>query len=225
MRYNIFNAVTHMDPEWRAQLNAEFGARYFEALTLKLMEEAYPVYPPQPSLFRALALCPFKAVRVVILGQDPYHGEGQANGLAFSVNKGVTLPPSLLNIFKEIQTDVNVTPEHGDLTRWARQGVLLLNTSLTVRQSSPGSHSAWGWSAFTDAVIRAIVANLEGVGFLLWGRHAQEKERLVTSNHYVLKAAHPSPLSAYNGFFGCRHFSAVNKILQNMDGHPIDWRT
>jgi uracil-DNA glycosylase len=185
----------------------------------------YTIFPPGPQIFNAFRLTPFHAVRVVILGQDPYHGPGQAHGLCFSVPRGITPPPSLMNIFKEIQQDVGQpVPSHGNLEKWARQGVLLLNATLTVRSGQPGSHQRKGWETFTHAVIRTLSEKRVGLIFLLWGKFAQEKEEFIdTDRHYVLKAAHPSPYSAYNGFFGCRHFSKTNEILRKHALDEIDW--
>jgi uracil-DNA glycosylase len=209
-------------------LTEEFNASYFMDLKEFLVEEkaAHTVYPPGKFIFNAFQLAPFDRVRVVLLGQDPYHGPGQAHGLCFSVPEGIAPPPSLVNIFKEIERDMGIpAPTHGNLTRWAKQGVLLLNATLTVRANQPGSHQRRGWETFTDAVIRKLSEKRVGLIFLLWGKFAQEKESLVDTNrHYVLKAAHPSPFSAYNGFFGCRHFSKTNEILKKHGLDEIDWR-
>ena len=190
---------------------------YFKSLQSFLTEERKiaTVYPPENNVFQAFELTPFDELKVVILGQDPYHGENQAHGLCFSVPEGVPQPPSLVNIFKEIQTDINIQrPQSGNLERWAKQGVFLLNTTLTVQAGKPLSHKNKGWEIFTDEVIKQISREKTGVIFLLWGKHAQSKESLIDSGkHYILKAAHPSPLSAYNGFFGCKHFSKTNLIL------------
>jgi uracil-DNA glycosylase len=176
-------------------------------------------------IFNAFQLTPFDRVRVVILGQDPYHGAGQAHGLCFSVPRGITPPPSLVNIFKEIQRDTGApVPAHGNLEAWARQGVLLLNATLTVRANQPGSHQRKGWETFTNAVIQKLSEKRVGLIFLLWGKFAQEKEALIDTNrHYILKAAHPSPYSAYNGFFGCSHFSRTNEILRKHGLEEISW--
>ena len=183
------------------------------------------VYPPRPLLFRALELTPFSKVRAVILGQDPYHGPGKANGLAFSVPRGLRIPPSLRNIYKELEADCGISPpSHGDLTAWAENGVLLLNTVLTVRAGMANSHRKLGWETFTDAVIGALNSREEPVAFLLWGASAREKKALITNPaHLVLEAAHPSPLSAHQGFFGCRHFSKASEFCQKY-GEPLCWK-
>jgi uracil-DNA glycosylase len=212
---------------WKEVLAVEFAKPYFSQLKAFLLEErkAHIVYPPGPSIFAAFNRTPFDKVKVVIMGQDPYHGQGQANGLCFSVAENNKLPPSLRNIYKEIGTDLGQTMGlNGDLSYWADQGVLLLNATLTVRAASPASHQGKGWEQFTDEVIRLISKHKKQIVFLLWGRPAQMKEKLIdTEKHYVLKAAHPSPLSAYNGFFGCRHFSYTNKILLDMGKTPVNW--
>lgn len=182
------------------------------------------VYPPKEQVFRALDLCPIDQTKVVILGQDPYHGPNQANGLAFSVNRGVPLPPSLRNIFKELKDDLGIENRTGDLSRWAKQGVLLLNTVLTVEEGSPGSHSDLGWEKFTDDVIRALNDRKDSLIFVLWGSKAKTKETLISGHHFILYAPHPSPFSAHKGFLGCRHFSLINKILADKGKRPIDWR-
>lgn len=185
-----------------------------------------PVYPPTQLIFNALNSTPFHIVKVVILGQDPYHGPGQAMGLSFSVPEGIKVPSSLVNIFKELKRDLGCSiPSHGNLEKWAVQGVLLLNAVLTVRNHQANSHAKKGWEQFTDAVIKAISQRKEGVVFLLWGNSAQEKRRLIDeSKHHILKAAHPSGLSANRGFFGCRHFSRTNQLLEKMGITPIDWQ-
>lgn len=212
---------------WKRVLKDEFNANYFASLKAFLISEReqHTVYPPGKSIFAAFNYTPFDTVKVVIVGQDPYHGPGQANGLCFSVSPGVKIPPSLQNIFKEIASDIGAAPPtSGDLSAWAKQGVLLLNATLTVRAASPASHQGKGWEQFTDKVIRLLSEQREGLVFILWGRPAQLKEKLIdTKKHFVLKAAHPSPLSAYNGFFGCRHFSQTNKILLNQGKTPINW--
>lgn len=216
-----------IESSWKHVLKDEFNAAYFTSLKAFLIEERkhYTVYPPGKSIFAAFNYTPFDKVKVVIVGQDPYHGAGQANGLCFSVSPGVKIPPSLQNIFKEIASDIGAAPPlSGDLSSWAKQGVLLLNATLTVRASLPASHQGKGWEQFTDKVIRLLSEQREGLVFILWGRPAQLKEKLIdTKKHFVLKAVHPSPLSAYNGFFGCRHFSQTNKILLNQGKTPINW--
>ena len=196
---------------WKEVLMEEFQSPYFSALKEFLVEEKkqYTIYPPGKLIFSAFQHTPFDRVKVVILGQDPYHGKGQAHGLCFSVPQGIPQPPSLVNIFKELHSDLEVPiPSHGNLESWAEQGVLLINATLTVRDGQAGSHQKRGWETFTNKVIEKVSELKTGVVFLLWGRYAQAKESLVDgSKHLVLKAAHPSPLSAYNGFFGCRHFS------------------
>lgn len=222
---NLFKV--DLEPGWEAQLKTELKAHYFQELQNFLIREyqKFEVYPPQEEIFSAFRHTPFAKVKVVIIGQDPYHGTGQANGLCFSVNEGVKLPPSLLNIYKEIKTDLGFDlPKNGALTEWAKQGVLLLNTCLTVRKGEAGSHQKQGWEIFTDAVIRKLNQEKEGLVFLLWGRHAQSKACLLADKQFILKAAHPSPLSAYKGFFGCRHFSKTNEILWSVGKKPIDWQ-
>lgn len=223
--------MTQVKPQieqtWGEQLADEFKAAYFLELKEFLVteKEKYAVYPPGSQIFNAFNFTPFDDVRVVIIGQDPYHGKGQAHGLCFSVPYGITPPPSLINIFKEIQTDVGLpVPSHGNLENWARQGVLLLNATLTVRANQAGSHQGKGWETFTNAVIKKLSDKRVGLVFILWGKFAQAKEELIdTQKHYVLKAAHPSPFSAYNGFFGCKHFSKTNEILQKHAIPEIDW--
>jgi uracil-DNA glycosylase len=212
---------------WKKALGDEFQKPYFTKLKEFLVAERAEatIYPPGGKIFAAFNHTPFDKVKVVIMGQDPYHGSGQANGMSFSVSPGVKIPPSLMNMFKEIREDLKVeVGREGDLTRWADQGVLLLNATLTVRAASPASHQGKGWEQFTDQVIRLLSEKRTGLVFLLWGRPAQLKEKLIdTSKHFVLKAAHPSPLSAYNGYFGCKHFSYTNKILLDQGLTPIDW--
>ena len=217
-----------MEESWKAALKEEFDKPYFQNLAGRLHEEkrdGYTVYPPGGLIFRAFELTPLDEVRVVILGQDPYHGPGQAMGLSFSVPDGVAAPPSLKNIFREIETDLGITMSgRTNLEPWARQGVLLLNAVLTVRAGQAASHSTYGWMKFTDAVIRCINERCNGVVFLLWGNFARSKRELIdTSKHYVLEAAHPSPL-ARGAFFGCRHFSRTNAILTSEGKTPIDWQ-
>ncbi|MDV2857566.1 MULTISPECIES: uracil-DNA glycosylase [Oceanimonas] len=185
------------------------------------------VFPPRKDMFRALELTPLEHVKVVMLGQDPYHGPGQAHGLCFSVRPGVKVPPSLRNMYKELETDIPgfVAPDHGFLEPWAQQGVLMLNTVLTVEQGKAHSHAGFGWEIFTDKVIQAVNEHCEGVVFLLWGSHAQKKGRHINrERHHVLSGPHPSPLSAYRGFFGCRHFSQANQLLQNDGKTPVNWQ-
>jgi len=216
-----------IEESWKNILKAEFEMPYFGELKQFLVEEKkkFVVYPPGALIFSAFNHTPFNKVKVVILGQDPYHGPGQAHGLCFSVPDGVKPPPSLVNIFKEIETDLGIKmPATGNLINWAEQGVLLLNATLTVRASQAGSHQKKGWELFTDSVIRTVSQHLEGVVFLLWGNYAQAKTPLIdTQKHFILKAAHPSPLSAHNGFLGCRHFSKTNELLVKQGKTPIDW--
>src|SRR4051812_41904151 len=213
---------------WKEVLKSEFNKPYFEeaAKFLKIERSAGKIiYPPGGLIFNAFNLTSFEKVKVVILGQDPYHGKNQAHGLSFSVQKSVPPPPSLINIFKELQADIGIPiPSHGDLSHWAEQGVLLLNASLTVREAEPTSHSKIGWHQFTDAVIRKISDLKTNVVFLLWGKYAQEKAILIDGKkHLILKAAHPSPFSADKGFFGCRHFSRTNEYLVKNGIDPVDW--
>jgi uracil-DNA glycosylase len=212
---------------WKAVLMDQFQSPYFADLKEFLVEEKkkYTIYPPGRLIFNAFQRTPFANVKVVILGQDPYHGRGQAHGLCFSVPQGIPKPPSLVNIFKEMHSDLGVPmPEHGNLEKWADQGVLLINATLTVRDSQAGSHQNRGWETFTNRVIELVSLEKKGVVFLLWGRFAQAKESLIDANrHLILKAAHPSPLSAHNGFFGCRHFSRTNEYLQEEGKDLIDW--
>lgn len=217
-----------IEPSWKDELLNEFNAPYFSALKTFLVEEKekYKVYPPGTQLFNAFNFTPFDKVRVVILGQDPYHGPGQAHGLCFSVAYGIKPPPSLVNIFKELNADLGIPiPSHGNLESWAKQGVLLLNATLTVRANQAGSHQGKGWEIFTDAVIKKLSDKKTGVIFILWGKYAQAKEKIIDGQkHYILKAAHPSPFSVFNGFFGCRHFSKTNEILKQQGFSEIDWR-
>lgn len=216
-----------IEDKWKELLNDQFSAGYFLELKKFLLEEKAKqrIYPPGKEIFNAFNLTPPGKVKVVILGQDPYHGSGQAHGLCFSVRHGVTPPPSLKNIFKELNNDLNMPlPAHGNLENWSRQGVLLLNATLTVRAGQAGSHQNRGWERFTDAAIITLSSGFSGIVFLLWGRYAQAKENLIDlDKHYVLKAAHPSPFSAFNGFFGCKHFSKANKILVSQGKEPVDW--
>ena len=217
-----------IEPSWREALQSEFDQPYFAALAQQLHAEkaaGRTIFPPGGEIFRAFDLCPLDRTKVVILGQDPYHGYGQAMGLCFSVPQNVPAPPSLKNIFKEIETDLGVHMSGSpDLTPWARQGVLLLNAVLTVRAGEPTSHSGIGWQTFTDAVIRTVSERRDGVVFLLWGNYARSKAPLIDgSRHLVLEAAHPSPL-ARGAFFGCRHFSRCNDYLTTHGQTPIDWK-
>ncbi len=214
---------------WRERLEPEFEAPYMAQLAAFLAAESRAgkvIYPPRECCFNALNSTPFDQVRVVILGQDPYHGPGQAHGLCFSVQKGIQPPPSLVNIFKELQADLGIPqPSHGCLSHWAAQGVLLLNAVLTVEQGKAGAHQGRGWELFTDKVIDHLNREREGLVFLLWGSHAQKKgARVDTSRHLVLRAPHPSPLSAHRGFLGCRHFSKTNAWLQSRGVPAIDWQ-
>ena len=212
---------------WKEKLSEEFSKTYFQTLTAFVKEEysKHIVYPPGKEIFNAFDHCPFDQVKVVIIGQDPYHGPNQANGLCFSVRDGVRIPPSLVNIFKEIASDLGKEmPATGSLERWARQGVLLLNATLTVRASSPGSHQNRGWENFTDAVIKVVSEHRENVVFILWGAYAQRKGEVIDKNrHLVLQSAHPSPFSAERGFFGCKHFSKTNAYLKERGLDEIDW--
>lgn len=214
-----------IETSWKAVLQEEFAKPYFHELVSFVRQEyeQHTIYPPGKYIFRAFELCPFTQTRVVILGQDPYHGPGQAHGLAFSVMEGVAIPPSLRNIFEEIQDDVGVPiPTHGNLERWAKQGVLLLNAILTVRAHQAGSHRNRGWEQFTDAVIKLLSDQKKNLVFLLWGRYAQEKGRFIDkTRHLVLEAPHPSPLA--RGFRGCRHFSKTNAYLQAHGMPAIVW--
>lgn len=217
-----------IEPSWKEVLSSEFDKPYFAGLAAALHAEksrGLTIYPPGSKIFNAFALTPFDKVKVVLLGQDPYHNPGQAEGLSFSVPAGVPLPPSLKNIYKEISDDIGVDMSHkdGSLRGWAGQGVFLLNAILTVRAGAAASHSRLGWQTFTDAVIQTISDRRDGIVFLLWGNFARSKKALIdTSRHYVLEAAHPSPLAG-GAFFGCRHFSKTNEILINNGSQPIDW--
>lgn len=216
-----------IEESWRQQLQQEFDAPYFAQLAAFVRSEYEQgrVYPPGKLIFNAFEQCPFHQVKVVLLGQDPYHEPGQAQGLCFSVPDGVMLPPSLVNIYREIESDLGVKcPPSGDLTRWARQGVLLLNATLTVREHQAGSHQRRGWEQFTDAVIATLSRERDGLVFLLWGSYAQSKRPLIdTTRHLVLQSPHPSPLSAHRGFFGNNHFSQANQWLQAHGQNPIQW--
>lgn len=212
---------------WKNILSEDFNADYFKTLKSFLVEEKnnYTIYPAGNNIFSAFNHTPFDDVKVVIIGQDPYHGPGQAHGLCFSVPEGIRQPPSLVNIFKEIQNDLGFSiPNTGNLEKWAKQGVLLLNATLTVRASQAGSHQNKGWETFTDSAIRKVSERKENIIFLLWGNYAQAKQEIIDiSKHFVLKAAHPSPFSAYRGFFGCKHFSKTNEILRDLGKEEIDW--
>ena len=218
-----------LQASWKEALAAEFDQPYMQQLADFLREEKQQgkvIYPPGPLIFNALNLTPLPQVKVVVLGQDPYHGLGQSHGLSFSVPVGVAIPPSLLNIYKELQRDLNITiPKHGCLQSWAEQGVLLLNTTLTVEQANAGAHAKAGWQRFTDRIIDCVSEQQEHVVFMLWGAHARSKvERIDASKHLILQSVHPSPLSAYRGFLGNGHFSQCNKFLQRTGQTPIEWR-
>lgn len=217
-----------IEDSWHKALAAQFTQPYFQQIVnfLKAEKAANKViFPPGPLIFNAFNTTAFNDVKVVVLGQDPYHNHGQAMGLSFSVPQGVTKPPSLVNIFKELSTDLNIPPpDHGDLTKWADQGVLLINAALTVEAHKPMSHSKIGWHEFTNNVIKTLSDEREGLVFMLWGGFAKSKRDLIDgSKHLILTAAHPSPLSAHNGFFGCKHFSQTNKWLEQKGETPIDW--
>jgi uracil-DNA glycosylase len=217
-----------IEDSWKEVLRDEFKKPYFKQIVEHIKtekEQGKTIYPPGSLIFNAFKHTPVDKVKVVILGQDPYHGPGQAMGLSFSVPRGVQPPPSLVNIFKELSDDVGIPiPKHGDLTSWADQGVMLLNASLTVRKAEPMSHSKIGWHIFTNCVISKISELKDNVVFLLWGKFAQEKKELIdTKTHHILKAAHPSPLSANNGFLGCKHFSKTNTYLMKQGLDPINW--
>lgn len=219
--------MVNIGNDWDELLRGEFQKEYYLKLRQFLISEynTHTIYPPMGDIFNALRATPYASVKAVILGQDPYHGAGQAHGMCFSVKKGVQPPPSLVNIFKELNADLGVPiPTHGQLTDWAKNGVLLLNTALTVREGQANSHRGMGWEIFTDRVIELLNEREQSIVFLLWGGNARAKKRLITSpQHLVLECAHPSPLSAYNGFFGCRHFSKTNEFLKANGISPIDW--
>jgi len=221
-------AKPEIEASWYKVLKAEFEAPYFKALKSFLQEEMkhHTIFPPAKLIFNAFNKTPLPAVKVVIVGQDPYHGSGQAHGLAFSVPDGVKPPPSLANIYKELYSDLGILPsKSGNLEKWAKEGVLLINTSLTVRSAEAASHAGKGWENFTDAAIKAVSDYRAGVVFILWGKHAISKEKLINSSkHLTLKTVHPSPLSASRGFFGCKHFSAANHYLQNIGFLPVNWQ-
>lgn len=213
--------------DWKALLQPEFDKPYFDQLTRFVRTEyaTQKIFPAGRNIFRAFDKCPFDRLKVVIIGQDPYHGDGQANGLCFSVNDGVAFPPSLQNIFQEIRDDVGIpVPESGNLDRWAEQGVLLLNSVLTVRAHQAASHAGHGWEQFTDAVVRLIAERKQGIVYMLWGNYAQRKGQIADpTRNLILRSVHPSPLSVYRGFFGCRHFSQANAYLQSLGKTPIMW--
>ena len=217
-----------IEESWKKILQKEFDSEYFLLLKSFLVEEKkkHIIYPHGNQIFAAFDMTPFDKVKVVILGQDPYHGAGQAHGLCFSVQDGIKPPPSLINIYKEIESDLGIKmPLNGNLSYWAKQGVLLLNATLTVQASLAGSHQKKGWETFTDSVIKELSEKREGIVFLLWGNYAQAKIPLINADkHFILKAAHPSPFSAFNGFFCCKHFSKTNQILVNQGKEPIDWQ-
>lgn len=216
-----------IEPSWKEALKDEFGKDYFGKLTdfVKTEYSSKQIFPAGSQIFNAFDQCPFDKVKVVIIGQDPYHGPGQAHGLCFSVNDGVAFPPSLLNIFKEIERDLGIPyPQSGNLTRWAQQGVLLLNATLTVEAHKAGSHQGKGWETFTDAAIRKLATEKQNIVFMLWGSYAQQKGAMIdASKHLVLKSVHPSPLSAYRGFIGCGHFSQANQFLEAKGLDKINW--
>ncbi len=218
-----------IEDSWKQKLKSEFEKQYFNDIVAHLKAEKQLgkiIYPAGAHIFNAFNTTPFNAVKVLVLGQDPYHGPGQAHGLCFSVQGGTAHPPSLVNIFKELKNDIGIEkPVSGNLTQWAKQGVFLLNASLTVRAGEPMSHAKIGWASFTDAVIRIISEQKKHVVFLLWGKFAQEKASLINPDrHFILKAAHPSPLSAHSGFFDCKHFSKTNEYLTHQGIAPIDWK-
>ncbi len=223
-----FAEKVKIEPSWKAALAEEFEKPYFAELSSFVKNEyaKAKVFPAPKDIFRAFDLCPFEKVNVVILGQDPYHGERQANGLSFAVHESVALPPSLQNIFKEIKSDLGIEPKrNGDLSRWAKQGVLLLNATLTVRGSSPSSHQGKGWEEFTDAAIRALSENREHAVFILWGNYARKKGAFIDrTKHFVIESPHPSPFSAASGFFGSKPFSRTNTYLKKQGLEVIDWK-
>ncbi|ASU35319.1 uracil-DNA glycosylase [Mucilaginibacter xinganensis] len=222
--------AVELEPSWLQVLSGEFDKPYMTGLRKFLKEEkdaGHKIFPKNADIFNAFNTTPFDNIKVVILGQDPYHGENQAHGLSFSVQKGITIPPSLRNIYKELSTDIPgfITPSHGDLTEWAKQGVLLLNASLTVRSGTPGSHQKRGWETFTDTVIKKISDEKEGIIFILWGAFAQAKAELIDGKkHHIIKSPHPSPFSADRGFFGAKPFSKTNEILIKEGKKPVDWQ-
>ena len=228
----VFEKMSHLDAGWLEALKADLLSDYMEDLASFISQErasGVPIYPSKKDVFNALEQTPFDKVKVVIMGQDPYHGPGQAHGLSFSVPKGIAIPPSLRNIYLELKSDLAIEPpKHGDLSSWAQQGVLLLNATLTVRKNSPKSHYGYGWERFTHSIIEALCQRDTPTIFLLWGRSAQEKCHDIIQKYpkqlpYVLTAAHPSPFSAHSGFFGCQHFSKTNQLLESLGVQGIDW--
>lgn len=222
------NKAIELEESWLDELTEEFAKPYFKNLKEFLLHEKanHTIFPPSKFIFNALNLTPYNQVKVVLLGQDPYHGAGQAHGLCFSVQSGIKQPPSLVNIFKEVRADLDIpmSASNGNLESWAKQGLLMLNATLTVRASQAGSHQGKGWETFTDTIISKLSASKQGLVFLLWGKFAQNKAQLIDgTKHLILKAAHPSPFSAYNGFFGCKHFSKTNEYLVQNGKQPIDW--
>lgn len=222
-------ANIHLENSWKQLLIEEFNKDYYVKLKQLLIEEknkGYQILPPSPQIFAALDNTPFDNVKVVIIGQDPYHGPNQAHGLCFSVNDGISFPPSLRNIFKELKSDIDFEiPISGNLTSWAKQGVLLLNSTLTVRLNKANSHSKFGWQIFTDKIISEVSSKKENIVFILWGAYAHSKLHLIDTNkHFVLQSVHPSPLSAPRGFFGCNHFSKTNEYLISKKLQPINWK-
>ena len=218
------NSIT--SEKWKNILHSEFSKNYFKNLNNFLIEEYknYTVYPKKEHIFAAINKTEFEKVKIIIIGQDPYHGKNQANGIAFSVNDNITNPPSLKNILKELADDLNKDTKHVNLVDWANQGVLLLNSILTVRESFPGSHKNKGWEIFTDFLIESLVIKRKNLIFIIWGAQAKKKITSIDlSNHYILESPHPSPLSSYRGFFGCKHFSKANKILRNLNKKEIKW--
>lgn len=220
---------TKLEPSWRLALSSEFSKDYMKQLRQFLNSEkksGATIYPNSANYFAAFDLTPLNKVKIVILGQDPYHGENQAHGLCFSVLPGVAVPPSLNNIYKELQSDLNIPRiKHGDLSPWAKQGVLLLNATLSVRAGEPGSHQKKGWEVFTDKIMEHLNLHTKNLVFMLWGSYAQKKGSLIDrKNHFVLEAPHPSPLSAHRGFLGCRHFSQANKYLMSVNKTPVEWQ-
>ena len=224
----MINTKLHLDSEWKTFLRKELNSKNFQEIISNLAIERKNniVFPENDAIFKAFNLTKPSDIKIVILGQDPYHGKGQAHGLSFSVPNGVKIPPSLLNIFKELQSDLNHSIcSNGNLDYWAQQGVLLLNATLTVREKKAGSHQKLGWERFTDNIIKKISDDKEGIIFLLWGAFAQKKTVLInTKKHHILSTTHPSPFSAYRGFFGCKHFSKTNKILIDNNQQPINWK-